>query len=100
MTLPPQHSMTAPRERTHRGAMYTPCVPPARTTTGGGTHGADPSRSASLRHALSAIDEAVRTIGHVDIFCDYDGVLASIAPRPQDARLDEKTPELLQRLSQ
>lgn len=52
-----------------------------------------------MQHALSDVEEAVRTIGHVDLFCDYDGVLAPIAPRPQDARLDEKTLNLLRRLS-
>ena len=38
-------------------------------------------------------------ITHVDLFCDYDGVLSPIAPRPQDARLDQKIRDLLEQLS-
>ena len=79
--------------------MYTPCVPPTRKTTHGEKNSADASRSGSLQHAWRNIEEAVGTIGHVDLFCDYDGVLAPIAPRPQDARLNKNTLHLLRRLS-
>ena len=48
---------------------------------------------------LKDVAEAAEKTGHIDLFCDYDGVLAPIAPRPQDAYLDEKTIGLLRRLS-
>lgn len=48
---------------------------------------------------MEEIGKAVHKIGHIDLFCDYDGVLAPIAPRPQDARLDDKTLDLLKRLA-
>ena len=48
---------------------------------------------------LKDVAEAAEKTGHIDLFCDYDGVLVPIAPRPQDACLDEKTIGLLRRLS-
>lgn len=78
-------------------AMYTPSVPHTRKTTTDSD--ADPPTPRPLSDALTSIEEAVHTLGHVEFFCDYDGVLATIAPRPQDACLDEQTQDILMQLS-
>lgn len=80
-------------------AMYTPRVPRARKMTDGEIYNVDQSRYSSLQNALRDIEKTKGAIEHVDLFCDYDGVLAPIAPRPQDARLSEETVRLLRRLS-
>lgn len=60
---------------------------------------ADPIRSRAFQDVLGAIEKATHTLGHIDLFCDYDGVLAPIVQRPQDARLSEEMLHLLRRLS-
>lgn len=67
--------------------------------TNDGENKADLLKRRSFQDALGAIREAAHTLGHVDLFCDYDGVLAAIAPRPEDAFLDERTRDILQQLS-
>lgn len=51
-----------------------------------------------MQNVLKDIKKTKAQVGHIDLFCDYDGVLATIAPRPQDARLNKETLRLLRRL--
>ena len=48
----------------------------------------------------SPIEQALQAGKHIDLFCDYDGVLSAIAPRPQDACLDKNTKDILTQLAQ
>lgn len=75
-------------------AMYTPCM-----IITDNEHTEDPMRSHAFQDVLGAIKKATHALGHIDLFCDYDGVLAAIAPRPEDAFLDERTRDILQQLS-
>lgn len=47
---------------------------------------------------LPVIQRRVRTRERIELFCDYDGVLTSIAPRPEDAVLDPHVRDLLTKL--
>lgn len=62
---------------------------------------ADRTRAAKDGKGAGALRSAVlaRSVGHVDLFCDYDGVLASIAARPQDARMGAGVARSLARLA-
>jgi trehalose-phosphatase len=55
----------------------------------------------TLQPLLGYLDGIRRRIGrakHVVLFCDYDGVLAPIAARPQEARLEQGMKDLLTKL--
>ena len=54
-----------------------------------------------LRPALQCLQDIERRFvlrPYIELFCDYDGVLAPISPRPQDAVIDDHMRELLVRL--
>lgn len=50
-----------------------------------------------LEH-LDDLQKSILAHGKVELFCDYDGVLAPIASRPAEARLDQHMRDLLIRL--
>ncbi|MDD5025896.1 MAG: bifunctional alpha,alpha-trehalose-phosphate synthase (UDP-forming)/trehalose-phosphatase [Candidatus Peribacteraceae bacterium] len=47
---------------------------------------------------LDDLQERMAKHRHFELFCDYDGVLTSIAPRPREARLNERVRDLLCKL--
>ncbi len=59
----------------------------------------DPMKSRLFQNLAKAIEEGRRTLGYIDLFFDYDGVLTTITPRPQDALLNAETFDLIERIS-
>jgi alpha,alpha-trehalose-phosphate synthase [UDP-forming]/trehalose-phosphatase len=55
-------------------------------------------RPLHLLNHLEHVALEVQYAPHIALFCDYDGVLTPIAPRPQEARLDEETRNLLRKI--
>lgn len=56
------------------------------------------SMGANLLDHLESVRERIEKAGKVELFCDYDGVLTPIAPRPKDARLEPHVRDLLVKL--
>ena len=52
-----------------------------------------------LMQAFPLIEERVKTASRVSLFLDFDGTLSWLAPAPDEARLDERTRETLNRLA-
>ncbi len=72
---------------------------PRRRTVAGSGGQADFLKSGPFADAVRSIGQALNDGKHIDLFCDYDGVLSAIAPRPEEARIDERTQNILVQLS-